>query len=195
MSFHCRLTALAKSDHSSGFRFQYRNFGVSGSYGSSIYGVQTTAINARLNSLPEPKAEPRIQLFPRIFVSRWPGNIRSLRAKYFFREGQATNTGYYHMLVNGKNDYCFVSNPNKNATCTRTIENTVHEQTRGFTGQILLHGRGVKAYFEPSWPNLMIRLGVGSSVIDATRCCTMYAKHVKIDIDRTGSFQVNLIGL
>ncbi|AFZ79473.1 hypothetical protein BEWA_023220 [Theileria equi strain WA] len=191
LSSVCRnVPRIANCKNSCPLNVQYRSFGVSGSYGANIYGTQSRIINARLLRLPEEKKPESISLNPRIHVAKWPGNIRSLRAKYFFRDGQKTNTGYYQMLIRNKDevkkDLCFVSNINKNATCTRTIESCLHEQTRGFVGQVLLHGRGVKAYFEPQWPNLMFRLGVGSKSIDATRICTMYAQHVKIDVDRTG---------
>ncbi|GBE60670.1 HECT-domain (ubiquitin-transferase) domain-containing protein [Babesia ovata] len=90
------------------------------------------------------------------------------------------------MLIKGKKDVCLVSNAIKSETVTKTIENCLHERTRGFSGQVLLHGRGVKAFFEPQFPHLMFRLGVGSNCLDATRICTMYAKHVKVEVDRTG---------
>uniref|UniRef100_A0A3B0N913 Uncharacterized protein n=1 Tax=Theileria annulata TaxID=5874 RepID=A0A3B0N913_THEAN len=172
------------------FNTKYRNYGVSGSYGASIYGVQNTATNSRLVKLPPQKPKPTISINPRLHVSRWPGNIRSLRSNYFFRDNQKTNTGYYQMLIKDgdevKKDLCFVSNIEKNLTCTKTIESCVSEQTRGFVGQVLLHGRGVKAYFEPEFPHLMFRLGVGSKCIDATRICTMYSKYVRVEVDRTG---------
>ncbi|GIX63267.1 HECT-domain (ubiquitin-transferase) domain-containing protein [Babesia caballi] len=167
-------------------RQSVRRFGVSGSYGPSIYGIQTTQTNARLIRLPEEKPPPQIHLNPRIHVTQWPGKVRALRAGYFFREGQRTNTGYYHMLIKNKKDICLVANADKRQTASRTIENCLYERTRGFSGQVLLHGRGVKAFFEPAFPNLMFRLGVGSNCLDATRICTMYAKHVKVDVDRTG---------
>ncbi|GFE54863.1 HECT-domain (ubiquitin-transferase) domain-containing protein [Babesia ovis] len=163
-----------------------RHFGVSGSYGPSIYGIQQTQTNSRLIRLPEEKPPPQVDLYSRIHVLKWPGEIRALRSSYFFRPGQRTNTGYYHMLIRNKKDICLVSNVDKRLTQTRAIENCLYERTRGFAGQVLLHGRGVKAFFEPSFPHLMFRLGVGSNCLDATRICTMYAKHVKVDVDRTG---------
>ncbi|UKK01985.2 hypothetical protein MACK_001338 [Theileria orientalis] len=169
---------------------QYRNFGVSGSYGANIYGVRDSVSNARLIRLPNKRQNESINLYPRLNVSKWPAHIRSLRAKYFFRDTQQTNTGYYQMLIRGndgvKKDMCFVSNIDRNLTQTKTIESCASEHTRGFVGQVLLHGRGVKAYFEPEFPNLMFRLGVGSKCIDATRICTMYSKYVRVHVDRTG---------
>nr|BAN66022.1 conserved hypothetical protein [Babesia bovis] len=142
--------------------------------------------NTRLIRLPEEARQPQVNLYPRIQVTRWPGEVRALRSSYFFRPGQRNNTGYYHMLIPGRKDICLVSNVDKRLTATRTIENCLYERTRGFAGQVLLHGRGVKAYFEPAFPHLMFRLGVGSNCVDATRVCTMYANHVKVEVDRTG---------
>ncbi|ORM41718.1 uncharacterized protein BXIN_2772 [Babesia sp. Xinjiang] len=163
-----------------------RHFGVSGSYGPSIYGIQQTETNTRLIRLPPEEPSANIDLYSRLHVSKWPGEIRALRGNYFFRAGQRTNTGYYHMLIKNKKDICLVSNVDKRLTATRSIENCLYERTRGFAGQVLLHGRGVKAFFDPEFPHLMFRLGVGSNCLDATRVCTMYAKHVKVEVDRTG---------
>lgn len=167
-------------------RNSVRCFGVSGSYGPSIYGVQTAQTNTRLIRLPQDTPPPKIHLKPRLHVAKWPGVIRSLRSDYFFRDGQKTNTSYYHMLIKDKKDICIVANVDKQMTSTRTMENCLYEKTRGFAGQVLLHGRGVKAFFEPAFPNLMFRLGVGSNCLDATRICTMYAKYVNVEVDRSG---------
>ncbi|KAK1939632.1 hypothetical protein X943_001748 [Babesia divergens] len=163
-----------------------RFFGVSGSYGPSIYGIQTTESNSRLIKLPQDKQSTKIHLNPRLCVAQWSGHIRALRSKYFFRNGQKTNTGYYHMLIKDKKDVCLVANVDKRQTTTRTMENCLYQHTRGFSGQVLLHGRGVKAFFDPAFPNLMFRLGVGSNCLDATRICTMYASQVNVEVDRTG---------
>ena len=33
----------------------------------------------------------------------------------------------------------------------------LHQRERGVASQLILDGRGVKAYFDPEWPDLMVR--------------------------------------
>mmetsp|Transcript_177832 Transcript_177832/g.570309 ORF Transcript_177832/g.570309 Transcript_177832/m.570309 type:complete len:133 (-) Transcript_177832:83-481(-) len=57
------------------------------------------------------------------------------------------------------------------AVDARCIDNYVKEKTRGYATQIVLEGRGVKAYFEPKFPHLKVRLGVGAKVKDLMQYC------------------------
>merc|ERR1719229_1479753 len=71
----------------------------------------------------------------------------------------------------------------------RTIDNYAKERTRGFAVQILLEGRGVKAYFEPAFPYLKARLGVGAKVSDLTEYCKR-DPDVEVHVSKKGDLLV-----
>ncbi|CDJ55994.1 hypothetical protein, conserved [Eimeria maxima] len=48
------------------------------------------------------------------------------------------------------------------------------------------YGRGVKAYFEPEWPDLMVRLGVGVKPLALRRLAEQYATKARIFVDKRG---------
>merc|ERR1719221_1145927 len=72
---------------------------------------------------------------------------------------------------------------------TRTIDNYVKQQTRGFAVQIVLEGRGVKAYFEPKFPHMKARLGVGAKVQDLSEY-VLRDPDIKVDINKRGDIVV-----
>lgn len=127
-----------------------------------------TAINAKMVDLPKPTYDPRP--FTLAF-RKYPGVVSGLGAEYYFREGQKHPVSYYHLRSPLSGDLVVVGATDERARETRTIDNYLKERTRGFSVQIVLEGRGVKAYFEPKFPYLKARLGVGAKVKDLSEYC------------------------
>jgi hypothetical protein len=102
-------------------------------------------------------------------LRKWPGLIASkLGSEYFFRPGN--NLSFFHHKSKS-NDEVLLSSVDSSKLDTPTIENALHESTRGFAVQILFEGRGVRAHLEPNWPHLKVRLGVGGMMKDFTWLC------------------------
>eukprot|EP00440_Ansanella_granifera_P011835 gb/GFBE01012856.1/.p1 GENE.gb/GFBE01012856.1/~~gb/GFBE01012856.1/.p1 ORF type:complete len:244 (+),score=47.04 gb/GFBE01012856.1/:1-732(+) len=131
-------------------------------------GRRPTEINARDVELPKPSFDPKPY---KLQYRRYPGVASGLGAEYFYREGQRSPLSYFHMRSPASGDTVMVGATDPRATEARTIDNYVKEKTRGFAVQIVLEGRGVKAYFEPKFPNMKVRLGVGAKVKDLTEYC------------------------
>lgn len=130
-------------------------------------GRQEMGINVREIELPPDavNSEPQGSLSTR----RWPGLIANrLGSDYFFRPGASLS--YFHHKSNDT-DEVLLSSPDPSKLETQTIENALHESTRGFAVQILFEGRGVRAHLEPEWPHLKVRLGVGGMMKDFTWLC------------------------
>ncbi|XP_026190754.1 uncharacterized protein LOC34618570 [Cyclospora cayetanensis] len=62
----------------------------------------------------------------------------------------------------------------------------LQQRERGVAAQLILDGRGVKAYFDPEWPDLMVRLGVGVKPLALRRLAEQYATRARIFIDKRG---------
>lgn len=143
---------------------------VTGRFGVEWFiGRRPTEINAQMVDLPKPPYNPKPY---NLAFRKYPGAASGLGAEYFYRDGQTHPLSYFHLrspAIGG--DIVAVGATDERAREARTIDNFVKERTRGFAVQILLEGRGVKAYFEPSFPNLKVRLGVGAKVTDLTEYC------------------------
>lgn len=122
--------------------------------------------------MPDPPKEPFDPRPYSLDFSRFPGVASGLGAEYYFRDGQKHPLTYYHMRSPSSGDTIAVGATDPRARETRTIDNYIRERTRGFAVQLILEGRGVKAYFEPKWPHLKVRLGVGAKVRDISEYCT-----------------------
>lgn len=119
---------------------------------------------------------------------KYPGVASGLGAEYFMRQGQRHPLTYYHMRTPTGNTVA-VGATDPRAREARTIDNYVKERTRGFAVQLLLEGRGVKAFFEPKFPHLMVRLGVGSKVQNLSEYC-LRDPDVQVSINKAGSLVV-----
>eukprot|EP00386_Alphamonas_edax_P008887 GDKI01029103.1.p1 GENE.GDKI01029103.1~~GDKI01029103.1.p1 ORF type:complete len:255 (-),score=32.83 GDKI01029103.1:311-1075(-) len=168
---------------------QYRQFGagagVGGSYGASIFGGnRDTEAGVKQVHLEQEPYDP----WPRkVNYMKWPGIVSKLGGEYYFRETNQPVQFFHMKTENDKvGDTCFVGSTDARYCEARTIESCLYENTRGFAIQLVLYGRGVKAYFEPSFPNLMIRLGVGVKVIDATRIAKRYPGDVRVSVSAKG---------
>ncbi|CAE8691293.1 unnamed protein product [Polarella glacialis] len=131
-------------------------------------GRRPTEINARDVELPKAPYNPAPY---KMAFNKYPGIVSGLGAEYFYREGQKSPVTYYHMRSPRSGDTVMVGATDGRAREARTLENYWKEKTRGFAAQIVLEGRGVKAYFEPDFPKLKARLGVGAKVKDLTEYC------------------------
>eukprot|EP00928_Gymnodinium_smaydae_P028745 TRINITY_DN2184_c0_g2_i1.p2 TRINITY_DN2184_c0_g2~~TRINITY_DN2184_c0_g2_i1.p2 ORF type:complete len:303 (+),score=68.48 TRINITY_DN2184_c0_g2_i1:98-1006(+) len=143
---------------------------VTGRFGMDWFGgKRPTEINSQLPELPKEARPPA----PKdLSFSRYDGIASGLGAEYFMREGQKHQLTYYHLRspkLGG--DTIYVGSTEQRAREARTIDNYIKEHTRGFAVQLILEGRGVKAYFEPKWPHLKVRLGVGAKVKDISQYC------------------------
>jgi len=130
-------------------------------------GRRPTETNAKMIELPKEPYKPQ----PDLGFRKYPGLVNGLGAEYFFREGQKHPLTYYHMKSPNSGDTVCVGATSARAREARGIDNYLKERTRGYAVQIVLEGRGVKAYFEPQHPHLKVRLGVGSKVKDISEYC------------------------
>ncbi|CAE7523228.1 unnamed protein product [Symbiodinium natans] len=128
-------------------------------------GRKPTEMNSMDVELPKEPFDPRPY---KVHVRKYPGIVSGLGAEYFYREDQRNPLTYYHLRCPAAGDTVLVGATDARAAQARTIDNYVKERTRGFAVQLILEGRGVKAYFEPKYPFLKVRLGVGAKVKDLT---------------------------
>ncbi|CAJ1395276.1 unnamed protein product [Effrenium voratum] len=133
-----------------------------------VMGRRPTEFNAREVELPKEPYNPKPY---RLLFRRYPSLASGLGAEYFYREDQRSPLTYYHQRSPSSGDCIMVGATSERAREARTIDNYVKERTRGFAVQIILEGRGVKAYFEPKAPHLKARLGVGAKVKDLSEYC------------------------
>lgn len=94
-----------------------------------------------------------------------------LGTEYFYRDGQKHPLTVYNFDCPATGRMTAVGATDKGARESRTIDNHVKSRTRGFAVQLILEGRGVKAYFEPKFPHLKVRLGVGAKMKDLSQYC------------------------
>ncbi|PFH36067.1 HECT-domain (ubiquitin-transferase) domain-containing protein [Besnoitia besnoiti] len=184
-----------------------RFFGVGGSYGYDAFFRGAAEVlngsNINLPHLPKQEEEPE---FSRLHAVRLPHQVKRLGANYFFRRRRAAPLTYYHHMVEPSGgakvpaaaegdaciqsgvgqSLCFVASAKRSYLQSKELENAIFESTRGFACQLILEGRGVKAYFEPDYPNLMVRLGVGVKPLALRRLAEQYATRAKIFVDKRG---------
>ncbi|CAL1130999.1 unnamed protein product [Cladocopium goreaui] len=151
-----------------------------------VIGRRPTEINARDVELPKEPYNPRPYLME---FRKYPGIASGLGAEYFYRDDQRSPLTYYHLRSPKSGDTVLVGATDPRAREARTIDNYVKERTRGFAVQIILEGRGVKAYFEPKAPFLKARLGVGAKVKDLTQYC-IRDPDVQVHVGKKGDLVV-----
>ncbi|PHJ23535.1 hect-domain (ubiquitin-transferase) domain-containing protein [Cystoisospora suis] len=140
---------------------------------------------------------------PYFFNSAFSSLKTSCVLNALLRKKRAAPLTFYHHLVDSSaanrgedtstvshsalgHSHCFVASAQASQLRSKTLENVVFEHTRGFACQLILEGRGVKAYFDPDWPNLMVRLGVGVKPLALKRLAEQYATRAKIFVDKRG---------
>jgi len=160
--------------------------------GTQYFGVEwfegrrPTETNAQMVEMPKPPFDPKPY---KLDFAKYPGIASGLGAEYYYREGQRSPLTYYHMRGATSGDVVCVGATDSRAREARTIDNFVKERTRGFAVQLVLEGRGVKAYFEPKFPNLKVRLGVGAKVRDLTEYC-LRDPDVEVHVSKKGDLVV-----
>lgn len=151
-----------------------------------LFGRRPTEINAKMVDLPKPSFDARPY---QLDFTKYPSVATGLGAEYYYREGQKSPLTYYHVRSQAQGEMVMVGATDQRAREARTIDNYVKERTRGFAVQIILEGRGVKAYFEPDFPNLKARLGVGAKVKDLTEYC-LRDPDVQVTVNKKGDVVV-----
>ncbi|SBT82578.1 conserved Plasmodium protein, unknown function [Plasmodium ovale] len=133
-----------------------RHFGVSGSYGYSIFSKEGNCdTNVGKNNLHqyEDKYEVDSLIKKKNFhFTKWPGKVSKLGGSYFFSKNY--NMGFYHMLIEAeeegkiKKDIALISSCNEKSIQHKKIENKMKDLSCGYSVQIVLSGKGVKCYYE-----------------------------------------------
>lgn len=152
-------------------------------------GRRPTEANVQLPELPKKTHDGSPY---DLHFRRYPGIASALGPEYYLREGQKNPLSYFH--VRSKSDgesteSVMVGATNPRACEARSIDNYVKERTRGFAAQIVLEGRGVKAYWEPKAPHFKVRLGVGAKVKDLSRYVTR-DPDIQVTINKKGDIVV-----
>ena len=152
-------------------------------------GRQEMQTNQRQHELVN---QPRPEPLASVFTRKWPMIVgRALNGSYWFRE-QETPLSVYH-IRSGDEPFVHLASANKQDTETRIISNALHDNTRGHAVQILFEGRGVKAYVEPEWPHLKVKMSVGSNPVDFTEDCKEFGD-VQGFVDAKGGGRLVLSG-
>jgi len=149
-------------------------------------GRRPTEVAAKMVELPKEPFDPKPY---KLDFRMYPGVASGLGAEYYYRDGQKHPLSYFHLRGSASGDVVAVGATDKRAREARTIDNYVKERTRGYAVQLLLEGRGVKAYWEPSPPHLKARLGVGAKVTNLTEYCTR-DPDVDIQVNKQGDLIV-----
>lgn len=158
-----------------------------GRFGVEFFGGRKpTESNNRMPELPKEPYDIRPY---ELGFSKYPGLVSGLGGEYFFRENQKHPVSYFHLRSPGSGDIVAVGATDPRAREARTIDNYVKERTRGFAVQLVLEGRGVKAYFEPDFPHLKVRLGVGAKLQDLSDCC-MRDPDCTVSVNKKGDIVV-----
>jgi len=172
---------------------------VSAGGGWEFYGGRTeTKSNYKLNEVPKEVQEQGG--LKTLGFTKWPTAVKSLGSEYFFRPNQGDPLTYYHVRPGEAmkkkaydpeagvycDEFVYLGSTNAASRNTKSIENALTQETTGYAVQLILEGRGVKAYFEPKFPFLMARLGVGSKVTNLTE----YARRdpgIDITVNKLGT--------
>ncbi|KAL8438506.1 hypothetical protein Efla_006166 [Eimeria flavescens] len=95
---------------------------------------------------------------------------------------------HHHVPQDPQRSLVFLSAPTHQAgaPAAAVTWSLLQQRERGVAAQLILDGRGVKAYFEGEWPNLMVRLGVGVKPLAFRRLAEQYATKARIFVDKRG---------
>ncbi|SBT80925.1 conserved Plasmodium protein, unknown function [Plasmodium malariae] len=151
----CRFFNKWVSNKKQGINILYkRHFGVSGSYGYSIFAKEGNYnSNVGKNNLHQYQDKyygNNLIKVKNFYFTKWPGTVSKLGGFYFF--GKNYNMGFYHMLIEEegeiKKDIALISSCNKRHIEHKKIENKMKDLSCGYSVQIILSGKGVKCYYE-----------------------------------------------
>ena len=128
-------------------------------------GRQDMQINQRDPEIRKPSFNPPIHS---LHYRKWPGIVGDhVKSSYWFRDVKVPLSIY--QIGEGDDRTLYVASADPYKIATPTIENALHDNTRGHSVQLLFEGRGVKAYLEPpQWPCLKVKMSVGAGPIDFT---------------------------
>ncbi|KAL8441769.1 hypothetical protein Emed_007499 [Eimeria media] len=97
---------------------------------------------------------------------------------------------HHHIPHDSERSLVYLTAPTQQAGApvAAVARSLLQQRERGVAAQLILDGRGVKAYFDPEWPDLMVRLGVGVKPLALRRLAEQYATKAKIFVDKRGKF-------
>ncbi|CDJ35679.1 uncharacterized protein EMH_0029030 [Eimeria mitis] len=173
-----------------GVYWQRRFFGVGGSYGygafyrgdADVY-AQSNVKQQRLESEGAPKRGPMTLKMPEAVAEIVKeGSLR----RHLSRPGVFVY--HHHVPCSPQQSLVFLSSTTQEtgAPAAAAAVSLLQQRERGVAAQLILDGRGVKAYFDPEWPDLMVRLGVGVKPLALRRLAEQYATKARIFVDKRG---------
>mmetsp|Transcript_23863 Transcript_23863/g.54318 ORF Transcript_23863/g.54318 Transcript_23863/m.54318 type:complete len:237 (+) Transcript_23863:43-753(+) len=178
------LQCLARA---SSLRFVRYGQKASPTVGPEIFGGRDETDQRR--RLVDPEKEPHKAWPAPLTWSRWPAaGVADLGPEYFHREGQKHPTRYFQMRTKDQN-VCFVGSTDARQTDSRTIRNAYQTATHSIAVQLILEGRGVKAYYQPKYPSLLVRMGVGTKVQDLSYVL-LRDKECMVHVNKPGTLLV-----
>ncbi|CDJ70500.1 hypothetical protein, conserved [Eimeria necatrix] len=173
-----------------GLQGQRRFFGVSGSYGYGAFYRGEADLeaqsNVRLQRLDTEEIPKKGSM-----TLKMPETVAVLAAEGALRRplGRPGVSMYHHHVPN-RPEKCLVffsaTAREVGEPAAAAIVSMLQQRERGVATQLVLDGRGVKAYFDPEWPDLMIRLGVGVKPLALRRLMEQYATKARIFVDKRG---------
>jgi len=142
---------------------------VTGRFGMEwVGGARPLEINALHNEVKQERKTGCAALE----FSKYNPIVSGLGGEYFLRDDQKHPLTYFNIRKCPWGDpLVAVGSTSPQAREHRLIDNYLKERTRGFAVQIILDGRGVKAYFDPAFPHFKVRLGVGTKEKDLSQYC------------------------
>ncbi|OEH77869.1 hypothetical protein cyc_01587 [Cyclospora cayetanensis] len=196
-----------------GAQEQRRFFGVGGSYGYGAF-FRGEADAAAQSNVRRQRLKDEETHYTGPMTLKMPEMVAALVAEGALRR-QVSHTAYWTLQRPQRSDFWFVRSPLKRpgvyvyhhhvpqspqkslvyfsattqqagAPAAAAATSMLQQRERGVAAQLILDGRGVKAYFDPEWPDLMVRLGVGVKPLALRRLAEQYATRARIFIDKRG---------
>ncbi|KAL8447591.1 hypothetical protein Emag_004321 [Eimeria magna] len=145
---------------------QRRSFGAGGSYGYGAFfrGEADAAAesNVRRQRLQQDDGWQEAPHQPMPMALKMPETLATLVAegtlrKPLSRPGVAVY--HHHVPHSHERSLVYLTAPTQQAgaPAAAVARSLLQQRERGVAAQLILDGRGVKAYFDPEWPDLMVR--------------------------------------
>lgn len=154
-------------------------------------------VNPGVRMVELPKENRKIK--HRVVYMKYPKELSQIKARYFMRTG-AHFKRFYHMTMKD-HEVCIVGSTEAKNLKTKRMSNVsvfhyiwniqkcfVQElqcRTRGFAMQLIIEGKGKRAYFDPEYPHLMCRFS--AKLLDFTNPVLRVADSVRVYINKLGT--------
>lgn len=173
-----------------GAPLQRRYFGVGGSYGYGAFFRGEADVLAESNVRKQRLEEVR-ERYNGPLTLKMPETVALLAAEGALRKPLArpgVSVYHHHVPQDPQRSLVFLTATTRSqgAPAAAAAVSLLQQRERGVATQLILNGRGVKAYFDPEWPDLMVRLGVGVKPLALRRLAEQYATKARIFIDKRG---------